>query len=102
GQKPVILSLVYYDCPMLCTQELNGLLSSLKELSFDVGTQFNVVSVSFDPREKPALAAAKKMVYTGLYGRPGAREGWHFLTGDQASIEQLTRAVGFRYVYDAA
>jgi protein SCO1 len=101
-QKPVILSLVYYECPMLCTQELNGLLASLKELSFDVGKQFAVVTVSFNPHEKPALAAAKKMMYTGLYGRSGAAEGWHFLTGNEASIERLTRAVGFRYAYDAA
>jgi len=101
-QKPVILSLVYYECPMLCTQELNGLLTSLKGLSFDIGKQFNVVTISFNPREKPALAAAKKMMYTGLYGRPGAAEGWHFLTGDEASIERLTRAVGFRYAYDSA
>jgi protein SCO1 len=100
GQKPVILSLVYYDCPMLCTTVLNGLLESLKQLKFTVGDQFNVVTVSFDPTEKPSLAAAKKAVYVGLYGRAGAPESWHFLTGDEASIRQLTRAVGFRYNYD--
>jgi protein SCO1 len=102
GGKPVILSLVYYDCPMLCTQELNGLLGSLKEIAFDIGNQFEVVTVSFNPREKPPLAAAKKMVYTGLYGRRGALEGWHFLTGDAAAIQRLARAVGFRYAYDPA
>jgi protein SCO1 len=100
GKKPVILSLVYYDCPMLCTMVENGLLQSLKELKFDVGDQFDVVTVSFDPRDTPQVAAAKKALYVGLYGRPGAAEGWHFLTGDQNSIARLTKAVGFRYVYD--
>lgn len=102
GEKPVILSLVYYECPMLCTEELNGLLSSLKQISFDVGKQLNVVTVSFNPHERPPLAAAKKGMYTNLYGRPGAAEGWHFLTGNEGPIEQLTRAVGFRYAYDPA
>jgi len=100
GQKPVILSLVYYQCPMLCTTALNGLEQSLRELKFNLGDQFNVVTVSFDPTEKPPLAAAKKALYVGLYGRPGAAEGWHFLTGDQDSIKRLTDAVGFRYNYD--
>jgi protein SCO1 len=102
GQKPVILSLVYYDCPMLCTMVLNGLLESLKQLKFNVGDQFNVVTASFDPTEKPSLAAAKKAVYVGLYGRPGANENWHFLTGDEKAIRRLTQAVGFRYNYDPA
>lgn len=97
GKKPVVLALVYYHCPMLCTMVLNGLLESLKQLKFDVGDQFNVVTVSFDPTEKPELARAKKAVYVGLYGRPGAAEGWHFLTGDEASIRQLTQAVGFHF-----
>ncbi len=100
GQKPVILSLVYYECPMLCTQVLNGLLRSLKDLPLEVGEQFNVVTVSFNRREKPELAAAKKRLYVGLYARPGASQGWHFLTGDEASIRQLAGAVGFRYAYD--
>jgi protein SCO1/2 len=100
GRKPVILSLVYYDCPMLCTMVLNGLLEGLKELKFSVGDQFNVVTVSFDPTEKPSLAAAKKAVYIGLYGRRGASENWHFLTGEEKAIRQLTEAVGFRYNYD--
>lgn len=98
--KPVILSLGYYECPMLCTEVLNGLTRSLKEVPLDVGKQFDVVTVSFNPSERPVLAAAKKMLYVGLYGRPGAARGWHFLTGDDASIQQLTRAVGFRYAYD--
>jgi protein SCO1 len=100
GHKPVVLSLVYYDCPMLCTMVLNGLLESLTQLKFNIGDQFNVVTVSFDPTEKPSLAAAKKAVYVGLYGRPGASANWHFLTGDENAIRQLTRAVGFRYNYD--
>jgi len=97
GKKPVVLALVYYHCPMLCTMVLNGLLESLKQLKFDVGDQFNVVTVSFDPSERPELARAKKAVYVGLYGRPGAAEGWHFLTGDEASIRQLIQAVGFHF-----
>ena len=101
GKKPVILSLVYFSCPMLCTMAENGLLHSLQEVKFSVGNQFDVLTVSFDPHDTPELAAAKKAVYVGLYGRKGAERGWHFLTGDEASIEQLTRAVGFRYRYDA-
>jgi len=101
GRKPVLLSLVYFSCPMLCTMAENGLLHSLQEVKFSVGNQFEVLTVSFDPQDTPELAAAKKAVYVGLYGRPGAERGWHFLTGDQASIEALTRAVGFRYRYDA-
>ncbi|MDQ6892857.1 MAG: SCO family protein [Acidobacteriota bacterium] len=100
GKRPVVLVLAYYDCPMLCTEVLNGLLSSLKTLSFDVGKEFEVVIVSFDPREKPADAAAKKKPYVEAYGRAGAAEGWHFLTGGAGSIERVTNAVGFRYKYD--
>jgi protein SCO1/2 len=101
GRKPVILSLVYYNCPMLCTMVLNGLLHSLREMKFDVGDQFDVVTVSFDPRDKPEIAQARKNVYTGLYGRPGAGGGWHFLTGDEESIQRLTQSVGFKYNYDS-
>lgn len=98
--KPVILSLVYYDCPMLCNQVLNGLASCLGTLKFDIGREFEVVTVSFDPRETPALASDKKQGYVGRYKRPGARDGWHFLTGEQGSIDRLTRAVGFKYAWD--
>jgi protein SCO1/2 len=101
GKKPVILSLVYFGCPMLCTMAENGLLHSLQQVKFSVGDQFEVLTVSFDPNDNAELAAAKKAVYVGLYGRKGADRGWHFLTGDEASIQQLTRAVGFRYKYDA-
>ena len=100
GKKPVVLSLVYYDCPMLCTQVLNGMTSSFRKVAFNIGEQFEVVTVSFDPREQPQLAAAKKQVYLERYNRPGAEAGWHFLTGDEANIKRLTEAVGFRYVWD--
>jgi protein SCO1/2 len=100
GRKPVILVLAYYRCPMLCTQVLNGLVRSLLDIPFDVGKEFDVVTVSFDPRETPELAAAKKHTYVDRYARPGANEGWHFLTGEESSIKRLTDAVGFQYVYD--
>jgi len=100
GYKPVILSLVYYNCPMLCTQVLNGLESSMKLIPMDVGKQFNVITVSIDPTERPVLAEAKQALYTGLYGRPGAAQGWHFLTGDEQQIRQLANSVGFRYADD--
>src|SRR5688500_18164471 len=88
--RPVVLSLVYYQCPMLCTMSLNGMTKSFKPISFDVGKEFTVLTVSFDAREKPELAAQKKSAYVDDYGRAGAASGWHFLTGDQASIDRLT------------
>jgi protein SCO1 len=100
GGKPVILSLVYFSCPMLCTMEENGLLQALKLLKFTVGEQFNVVTVSFDPHDTPMMAANKRQIYLGLYGRRAAAHGWHFLTGDAASIDALTQAVGFHYNYN--
>lgn len=102
GQKPVILTLVYYQCPMLCTEVLNGLLRSAKELPLEVGKDFSIVTVSIDPTERPILASVKHELYTGLYGRPGGVKGWHFLTGDEAQIKTLAKAVGFRYAYDSA
>ena len=101
SDKPVILTLVYYDCPNLCTLVLNGLLRTLSTLSFTVGEQFDVVTVSIDPDNTPALAAAKKAQYIEGYGRPGAAQGWHFLTGEPDAIRRLAQAVGFRYTYDA-
>jgi protein SCO1 len=101
-KKPVILTLVYYECPMLCTQVLNGLASALGVLSFTVGQEFDIVTVSFDPKETPELAAAKKAAYLDRYKREGAGRGWHFLTGDERSIAALTKAVGFRYAYNAS
>lgn len=99
--KPVILSLVYYQCPMLCTQVLNGLLESLKQLPMNVGKEFEVVTVSIDPRDRTVEAQAKQIMYTGLYGRRDAATGWHFLTGRESEIHKLADAVGFRYAYDA-
>jgi protein SCO1/2 len=102
GSRPVILTFVYYECPMLCTQVLNGLESALRVMDERVGREFDVVTVSFDPRETPVLAAAKKKAYLDRYQRPGADGGWHFLTGSQASIDALTKAAGFSYVWDEA
>jgi len=102
GKRPVVLSLIYYACPMLCTTAENGLLEALKQVKFDVGNQFDVLTVSFDSKDTSAAASAKKSIYVGLYGRKGAAKGWHFLTGSEASIRRLTQAVGFHYNYDPA
>jgi protein SCO1 len=100
-EKPVILSFVYLKCRDLCPLLLDGVVRSLRALSFDVGNQFNVLTVSFDPRDNTPLAAAKKTDLLMQYGRSGASAGWHFLTGDETSIRKLTQAVGFHYTYDA-
>jgi protein SCO1 len=100
GHKPVILSLVYFNCPMLCTQVLNGQEAAMKGLPMDAGNQFEAVTVSIDPSDRPVLASVKKQMYLGMYGRADAAQGWHFLTGDEAQIKQLANAVGFRYAYD--
>jgi len=100
GRKPLILNLVYYNCTMLCGEALAGLASAMRLIKFDVGNEFDVVTVSFDPRETPAMAAAKKIEYVKRYGRPSAASGWHFLTGQPESINALTKAVGFQYQYD--
>jgi protein SCO1/2 len=100
GRRPVVLALVYYECPMLCTMTLNGLVKSFKPLGFEIGKEFEVVTVSFDPRETPELAAKKKATYIQSFGKPQAAAGWHFLTGQEPSIRALTDAVGFRYIYD--
>ncbi len=102
GARPVVLALVYYECPMLCTQVLNGLFSSMEPVKIDAGRDFDVVVVSFDPGETPAMALAKRSVYVKHYQRPTAETGIHFLTGRQESIDRLADAVGFRYVYDEA
>ena len=101
GSKPVILTLVYYNCPMLCTEVLNGLDRVLKLIPMDIGKDFNVVTVSIDPTDRPVEGAAKQAMYAGMYGRPGAEQGWHFLTGEETQIRRLADAVGFRYAYDA-
>jgi protein SCO1 len=102
GRKPIVLTFVYYECPMLCTEVLNGLESSLRVLNETVGKEFDVITVSFDPKETPALAAGKKKAYLERYKRPEAEQGWHFLTGDQASIDALTKAAGFNFSWDEA
>ena len=99
--KPVILSLVYHECPMLCSEVLEGLLRAFRVLRFDVGKEFEVLTISFNPREDAPLARSAKESYLRRYNREGAAGGWHFLTGDQTSIDRLTKAVGFRYRYDA-
>lgn len=98
--RPVILSLVFYECPMLCNQVLNGLVSSIRTLSFNAGQEYEILTVSFDAREGPELASRKKESYMVRYQRPGTENGWHFLTGNQQSIDALTKAVGFNYFYD--
>ena len=100
GDRPVILTLVYYRCPMLCGLLLNGLLDGLKELQWTVGKEFDVVTVSIDPLETPTLARLKKQTFAKEYGRAGVEGGWHFLTGRQAEITRLADAVGFEYRYD--
>ena len=98
--KPVVLSLVYYRCPMLCTLVLNGMVETFNIMKFTAGKEFEVVTVSIDPSETPDLAAEKKAGYVTAYKRDGVQTGWHFLTGDQPSITRLAKAVGFKYVYD--
>jgi protein SCO1 len=100
GKRPVLLALVYYECPMLCTQVLNGVVSALATLKFDVGREFDVVAVSINPKEGPGLASQKKAAYLERYGRPQTAAGWHFLTGRDENIKRLAAAVGFRYEYD--
>jgi len=101
GTKPVVLVFAYYDCPMLCTQVINGLSSALGVMSLNPGKDFEIVTVSFNPNDTPASATAKKAMYLERYKRMGAAEGWHFLTGDEPSIARLTKAAGFRYAWDA-
>lgn len=99
GKKPVVLALVYYKCPRLCQLMLDGIVRSLQEVKYSAGTDFQVVTVSIDPRETTAIAADKKREMLELYSRRGAEQGWHFLTGEEASIKPLAQAVGFRYAY---
>jgi protein SCO1/2 len=101
GRRPVALALVYYNCPMLCNQVLAGLIGGLREVPFEPGRDFDVVVVSFDPREGPLDAQKKKKIVLGDYRKPATSGGWHFLTGDKAAIDALADAVGFRFAYDA-
>lgn len=98
--KPVVLALVYYTCPMLCSEVLNGLTGSLKMLQFTAGKEFEVVAISINPHESPADALKKRAGYIQRYHRAGAEAGWHFLTGDEASIQAVAKAAGFRYTWD--
>jgi protein SCO1 len=100
GTRPVILTLVYFTCPNLCNFLLNAFTDSLKKMSWNVGDQFQVVTISIDPRETPDLAAKKKGAYIQEYGRPSAPAGWHFLTGSETEIKGLAQEVGFKYTYD--
>jgi protein SCO1 len=100
GKKPLILNLVYYSCPMLCGEVLSGLEHSLRMMKFDVGKEFDVITVSFDPSETPEMAAAKKAEFLRRYKRAGAEQGWHFLVGTQDAIDALTQAAGFQYQYN--
>jgi protein SCO1/2 len=100
GKKPMILNLVYYNCPMLCGEVLSGLVNSLRMMKFDVGKEFDVITVSFDPSETPEMAAKKKAEFLKRYKRGGAEQGWHFLVGDQGAVDSLTKAAGFQYQYD--
>jgi len=100
GKKPVVLSLVYFNCPMLCGEVLSGLEHSLRMMKFDVGKEFDVITVSFDPKDTPEMAAKKKAGFIKRYKREGAEQGWHFLVGKQDAIDALTKAGGFQYEYD--
>ncbi|HEY1730282.1 MAG TPA: SCO family protein [Terriglobales bacterium] len=98
GKHPAVLSLVYYNCPMLCSEELDGLTSALEMVRLDPGKDFDVIIISIDPSETPELAAKKKAFYLKRYGRPETAAGWHFLTGQKPAIDAVTNAVGFGYV----
>jgi protein SCO1 len=100
GKKPVLLNLVYFNCPMLCTEVLNGIVRTLRSIPLKVGKDFTVVTVSFDPRETPALAKEKKAAYLDRYGHPENGQGWAFLTGNEPEIKALADSVGFSYTYD--
>ncbi|MBP7779050.1 MAG: SCO family protein [Acidobacteria bacterium] len=102
GARPVVVAFVYYECPMLCNQILNGLVSAIGVLDQTVGEDFDVVAISFDARETPVQAAAKKATYVDSYQRPGSERGWHFLTGDEDAIRRVTDSAGFQFAWDAA
>lgn len=101
GKRPVVLALVYYECPMLCTQILNGMTRAAKLMTLTPGKDYDILAISFDARETPKQALAKKAVYMKDYGHPETANAWHFLTGDQTSIDRVSQAVGFRYKWDA-
>jgi len=98
--RPVLLNFMYYRCPMLCPMVMDGIANGLTELRFDIGREFDVITVSVDPRDTPEQATAKKETYVKRYGRFGAANGWHFLTGPESAIKKLTSTAGFQYAYD--
>ena len=100
--RPVVLALVYYECPMICTEVLNGMVRSFKQLPMTMGEDYDVVTISINPNEKSPLAAEKKATYLKLFGHPENVNSWHFLTGADSCIKPLAAAVGYRYVYDTA
>jgi protein SCO1/2 len=100
GKKPLILNFVYYTCPMLCGEELSGLESALRMLKFDIGKEFDVITISFDPKDTPEAASKKKGIFLRRYKRPGSEQGWHFLVGKPDAIAAATKAAGFEYEYD--
>ena len=100
GKKPIVLALVYYECPMLCNEVLNGLVASIKPITFDAGKEFDVIAISFNAKETPELARAKKESYLARYNHSGTESGWHFLTGSQESIDEVAEAIGFHYQWD--
>jgi len=100
SRRPVVLAFVYFECPMLCSQVLNGITSALSALDEQAGSDYEVVAVSFDPRDTPPAAAAKKASYVDRYGRPGAENGFHFLTGSETEVRRLADAAGFKYFWD--
>jgi protein SCO1/2 len=102
GKRPIILSLAYYKCQMLCPEVLSGLTTALRAMTFDAGKEFEVLTVSFDPHDTPELAAKTKQEYVSRYRRQNAEQGWHFLTGQPDAIASLTKAAGFQYEYDSA
>ena len=98
GKRPVILALVYYKCPILCSEELKGLTGALEMVSYQPGKDFDIVAISIDPKETPAIAASKKREYVTYYGHPESAPGWHFLTGQQPAITAVAKATGFGFV----
>ncbi len=98
--RPVIVNLVYYQCPMLCNLILNGMVQSLRRIDLQPGRDFDIVTISFDPSETPQMAAAKRQTYLASYNRPGAAAAWHFLTGTEEQIHKVTEAAGFHYQWD--
>lgn len=100
GSRPVVMALAYFECPMLCTQVLNGMTGSLKTMNFTPGKDYDVVVISINPHEGPMLAKEKKDTYVGQFGRPETAEGWHFLTGTEPAIHAVAEAIGFHYAYD--